>query len=89
MKGCIKAKDSCGQPKQLPDSNIDKTEDQRIDASLDGQKIQPQAAKIKVIPGVEKTIDFKVTVSLITKESGCVAILNSHFEILFISRNGP
>ena len=80
MKGCIKAKDSCGQPKSLPNTDIDKTQDQQIDGnSINGKKIKPQAATIKVIPEVEKTIDFTVTVSLIIKESGCVAILNSHF----------
>ena len=83
MKGCIKASDPCSNRKDRPNSALTPTKNDRIDDTKDGQKIQPQAATIKVIPDVEKTIDFKVTVSLITKESGCVAILNSHFEILF------
>ena len=82
VKGCITEKDSCTSSKALPNSDPDKTQDIRINADKDGQKIQPQKVTIKVIPGKEKEIDFKVTVSLIIKESGCVAILNSHFFLL-------
>ena len=71
VKGCITKQDSCSSSKILPNSDPDKTQNIRINADKDGQKIQPQKVTIKVIPGKEKEIDFKVTVSLITNNSGC------------------